>query len=409
MSSAGLMQEMDSLAPMHTEFIELANIYEETRAQYMAMQESLKAQWDEEQRLLQATREMQAMMAKVRQSDQGLPLRVQELKAERSRLEDWIKEHQLVKKDLEEALSLARPPINPRRKTLVLDINGLLMKVGRSRSDLVAVEKNGYDVCGTAYVACWFIPRPGMAGFLRRCLEWFNVILWTSRTERNLAVLVRACTKRGMFPGNFQNDHGCTIDHSICERDVLLLDDSVQKNSTNHPYQALHPRTFDPMKTAKKDDNYLSSVLLPVLDKLRFHREDVTSFVEANWQAVQAQEPFGKLAAYWGTIDARDDAFLWSNCKASDRYVFKGRLDEHRIKQAVQTATDLVTAEENWPSQNPDEAGPSQRPDSELAELGSPLVPAPLTRAEILSETEILLSGSRDEDEELVRLHGDFE
>ncbi|KAL3679128.1 hypothetical protein R1sor_022084 [Riccia sorocarpa] len=139
------------------------------------------------------------MMAKVRQSDQGLALRVQELRAERSRLEDWIKEHQLVKKDLEEALSLHRPPINPRRKTLVLDINGLLMKVGRSRSDLVAAEKNGYDVVGTAYAACWFIPRPGMAGFLRRCLEWFNVILWTSRTERNLAVIVRAC--RILFVG----------------------------------------------------------------------------------------------------------------------------------------------------------------------------------------------------------------
>ncbi|KAL3693871.1 hypothetical protein R1sor_007522 [Riccia sorocarpa] len=278
------------------------------------MQESLKAQWEEEHRLLQATREMQAMMAKV------------------------------------------------RRKTLVLDINGLLMKVGRSRSDLVAVEKNGYDVCGTAYAACWFIPRPGMAGFLRRCLEWFNVILWTSRTERNLAVIVRACNKRGLFPGNFQKETArehhkdgvlrcksisVLYDQSICERDVLLLDDSVQKNSTNHPYQALHPRTFDPMKTAKKDDNYLNSVLLPVLDKLRFHREDVMSFVEANWQAAQAQEPFGKLAAYWGTMDARDEALIWSNCKATDRFVFRGRLDEHRIKQAVQTATDLVTAEEN--------------------------------------------------------------
>ncbi|KAL3676875.1 hypothetical protein R1sor_026823 [Riccia sorocarpa] len=203
-----------------------------------------------------------------------------------------------------------------------------------------------------------------MAGFLRRCLEWFNVILWTSRTERNPAVLVRACNKRGLFLGNFQKEcvsfqtarehHkdgvlrcksiSVLYDHSICERDVLLLDDSVQKN---HPYQALHPRTFDPMKTVKKDDNYLSSVLLPVLDKLRFHREDVTSFVEANWQAAQAQEPFGKLVAYWGTINARDEAFFWSNCKASDRYVFRGRLDEHIIKQAVQTATDLVTAEEN--------------------------------------------------------------
>ncbi|KAL3696262.1 hypothetical protein R1sor_010338 [Riccia sorocarpa] len=87
----------------------------------------------------------------------------------------------------------------------------------------------------------------------------------------------------------------------------------------------------------------------------------------------------------------------------------RGRLDEHQIKQAVQTATDLVTAEENWPSQNPDEAGPSQPSDSDLAELGRPLVPAPLTRSAILSEIEILLSGSRDEDEELVRLHGDLD
>ncbi|KAL3687145.1 hypothetical protein R1sor_013454 [Riccia sorocarpa] len=297
---------MDSLARMHTEFVELANRYEETRAQYDAMQESLKAQWEEEQRMLQATREMQSIMAKVRQSDQGLTLCVQELKAERSRLEDRIKEHQLV---------------------------------GRSRSDLVAAERNGYDVCGTAYTA---MPRPGMAGFLRRCLEWFNVVLWTSCTERNLAVIVRACNKRGLFTENFQketarehhkdgvlccNSISVLYDHSICERDVLMLDDSVQKNSTNHPYQALHPRTFDSMKTAKKDDNYLNSVVLPVLDKFRFHRHDVMSFVEANWQAAQAQEPFGKLAAFWRTMDACDEAFIWSNCKASDRYVFRGHLD----------------------------------------------------------------------------------
>ncbi|KAL3691283.1 hypothetical protein R1sor_004934 [Riccia sorocarpa] len=289
------------------------------------MQESLKAQWEEELRLLQATREMQAMMAKVRQSDQGLALRVQELKAERSRLEDWIKEHRLVKKDLDEALSLHRPPINPRKKTIVLDINGLLMKIKHSWSQTQCVS--------------FQTTREHHKDGVLRC--------------KSIAVL---------------------YDHSICDRDVLLLDDSVQKNSTNHPYQALHPRTFDPMKTAKKDDNYLNSVLLPVLDKLRFHRGDMMSFVEANWQAVQAQEPF-----------------------------------EHRIKQALQTATDLVTAEENWPSQNPDETGPSQPPDSDLAELGRPLVPAPLTRSAILSETEILLSGSRDEDEELVRLHGDLD
>ncbi|KAL3682375.1 hypothetical protein R1sor_000397 [Riccia sorocarpa] len=150
-----------------------------------------------------------------------------------------------------------------------------------------------------------------MAGFLRRCLEWFNIVLWTFRTERNLAVLVRACNKCGMFPGNFtKKSISVLYDHSICEQDVLMLDDSMQKNSTNHPYQALHSRTFDPMKTAKKDDNYLNSVLLLVLDKFRFHRQDMMSFVEANWQVTQVQEPFGKLAAYWGTMDASDEAFI---------------------------------------------------------------------------------------------------
>ncbi|KAL3679926.1 hypothetical protein R1sor_022882 [Riccia sorocarpa] len=93
--------------------------------------------------------------------------------------------------------------------------------------------------------------------------------------------------------------------------DVFILDDSVQKNLTNHIYQALHPRTFDRMKTAKKDDNYLNSVLLLVLDEFRFHRHDMMSFVEANWQPAQAQEPFGKMTAYWGTMDTRDEAFIW--------------------------------------------------------------------------------------------------
>ncbi|KAL3677006.1 hypothetical protein R1sor_026954 [Riccia sorocarpa] len=182
-----------------------------------------------------------------------------------------------------------------------------------------------YDICGTVYAVCWIVPRPGMAGFLRRYQEWFNVILWTSRTERTLAIIVRACNKRDLFPGDFAKELEPDVvyrlptvrehhrdgflrfesirvmyNHNIHEfKDVLILDDLVQKNSSNHPYQAVHPRSFDPMKTAKKDDNYLHSVLLTVLNKFRFHRQDVMSFVEANWDATQAQEPFSSLAVHW--------------------------------------------------------------------------------------------------------------
>ncbi|KAL3690805.1 hypothetical protein R1sor_004456 [Riccia sorocarpa] len=101
-----------------------------------------------------------------------------------------------------------------------------------------------------------------------------------------------------------------------------------------------------------------------------------------------------------GNLDARDEEFLWSNCTAKDRSHFKGRLDEHKIKLAAQTSTDLVMAEQG--------AGPSQLHGSDLPELGRPQVPAPFSRASVLSETEILLSGSRDEDIELARRLGDL-
>ncbi|KAL3700145.1 hypothetical protein R1sor_018167 [Riccia sorocarpa] len=71
-------------------------------------------------------------------------------------------------------------------------------------------------------------------------------------------------------------------DFGICTKDVIIIDDSVQKNLPNHPFQAVHPRPFDPFKTAKKDENYLSMVLQPFLDKFRGHRGDGISYVQAN-------------------------------------------------------------------------------------------------------------------------------
>ncbi|KAL3698600.1 hypothetical protein R1sor_012676 [Riccia sorocarpa] len=108
----------------------------------------------------------------------------------------------------------------------------------------------------------------------------------------------------------------------------------------------------DMMKKVRQSEQGLPlrNVLLPVLDKLRFHRHDVRSFVEANWQTAQAQEPFGRLAGYWGNLEASDEEFLWSNCTAKDRSHFRGRLDEHKIKLAAQTVTDLVMADTTQPS-----------------------------------------------------------
>ncbi|KAL3679511.1 hypothetical protein R1sor_022467 [Riccia sorocarpa] len=109
-------------------------------------------------------------------------------------------------------------------------------------------------------------------------------------------------------------------DFGICTKDVIIIDETVQKNSPNHPFQAVHPCPFNPFKTAKKDENYLSMVLQPFLDKFKGHKGDGISYVQANWQAAQAQDPIATLVGYWAPMDERDEDFLWSNCKAADRY-----------------------------------------------------------------------------------------
>ncbi|KAL3701034.1 hypothetical protein R1sor_019056 [Riccia sorocarpa] len=97
-------------------------------------------------------------------------------------------------------------------------------------------------------------------------------------------------------------------------------------------------------------------VLQPFLDKFRGHKGDGISYVQANWQAAQGQDPIINLVGYWAPMDERDESFF-------------------------QTAATKV----DWP-----------------------IVPAPLSVASLISEAEILLADCRDDDMELCRLHEDF-
>ncbi|KAL3681027.1 hypothetical protein R1sor_023983 [Riccia sorocarpa] len=159
-------------------------------------------------------------------------------------------------------------------------------------------------------------------------------------------------------------------DFGICTKDVINIDDSVQKNSPNHPFQAVHPRPFDPLQTAKKDENYLTKVLQPFLDKFRGHRGDGISYVEANWHQAQAQDPIACLANYWAPMDERDEDFLWSNCTAADRQKFMAKLHGHRIQRAGQKAMQFAMAGADQPSQTQDGAGPSNSSQTAATEIG---------------------------------------
>ncbi|KAL3697284.1 hypothetical protein R1sor_011360 [Riccia sorocarpa] len=156
---------------------------------------------------------------------------------------------------------MQRPRLLPRRKTIVIDLNGLLMKIAHNWSQ---------EHCTTYKTA----REQHKDGFLR-C--------------KSVQVL---------------------YDNGICTKDVIIIDDSVQKNSPNHPFQAVHPRPFDPFQTAKKDENYLTKVLQPFLDKFMGHSGDGISYVEANWQQAQAQDPIACLANYWAPMDERDEDLI---------------------------------------------------------------------------------------------------
>ncbi|KAL3689407.1 hypothetical protein R1sor_015716 [Riccia sorocarpa] len=134
-------------------------------------------------------------------------------------------------------------------------------------------------------------------------------------------------------------------DFGICTKDVIIIDDTVQKNSPNHPFQAVHPHPFDPFKTAKKDENYLNMVLQPFLDKFRGHKGDGISYVQANWQAAQAQDPIASLVGYWAPMDERDEDFLWSNCTAADCQKFLAKMNGHRLKLSTQKAMQFAIAD----------------------------------------------------------------
>ncbi|KAL3686959.1 hypothetical protein R1sor_013268 [Riccia sorocarpa] len=291
-----MLNDIHIILPLHREFVELNDLFN--------VKSAVRERREEDERLKVQVFKMETYMRKVKEDLIGLLVRVLELRAERARLEEWLREQTLAKQDLEEALRMQRPPLLPRRKTIIIDLNGLLMKVGRSKEELAAAARNGYDILNTAYARTWFVPRPGLGGFLRRCLERFNVILWTSRQDKNMAVLLKKYDQMAFFPSDSHTagvrsiaqhtrpprsstktafcDAKVLYDFGICTKDVIIIDDTVQKNSPNHPFQAVHPRPFDPFKTVKKDENYLSMVLQPFMDKFRGHNGDGISYVQAN-------------------------------------------------------------------------------------------------------------------------------
>ncbi|KAL2628864.1 hypothetical protein R1flu_013550 [Riccia fluitans] len=98
------------------------------------------------------------------------------------------------------------PPDPPRKKTLILDLNGVLCKIERSAAALRQAKDLGWPLLGSC--TTWVVPRSGLREFLEQVLELFCVIIWTSRTERNTELVLEALESTGCLPPGIKSGQG---------------------------------------------------------------------------------------------------------------------------------------------------------------------------------------------------------
>ncbi|KAK2989339.1 hypothetical protein RJ640_015050, partial [Escallonia rubra] len=207
-----------------------------------------------------------------------------------------------------------------KKKLLVLDVNGLL-------ADIVSGIPNGYKahaIIGNKAV----FKRPFCDEFLQFCFERFSVGVWSSRTRRNVQMVVdflmglsrhnllfcwdqSRCTKTDY--NTIENrdkpivlkelkklweKHDSQLPWQRGEYDAsntLLLDDSPYKALLNPPHTAIFPH---PYQYTDKKDNSLGpgGTLHAYLEQLAV-AENVQKYVEQN---PFGQRPITKKNASWG-------------------------------------------------------------------------------------------------------------
>ncbi|KAL2620550.1 hypothetical protein R1flu_000755 [Riccia fluitans] len=239
------------------------------------------------------------------------------------------------------------PPNIPRKKTLILDLNGVLCKIERSAGALRQAKDLGWPLLGSR--TTWVVPRRGLREFLEQVLELFCVIIWTSRTEQNTKLVLEALESGGCLPPGVKSGQDfATLEFwNISTRDVLMIDDSPEKGMTNSPYSALYPPTFTPLVTSPDDDTYLSSKLLPWLKGWGNSVQVTRDYVEEWYSAIECRDPVDELVNLFNpSMSQIVQETLW--CFVPSR--------ERRLLLKENTSTELASPPTSPP------AGPSKKP-----------------------------------------------
>ncbi|KAL3694467.1 hypothetical protein R1sor_008118 [Riccia sorocarpa] len=121
---------------------------------------------------------------------------------------------------------------------------------------------------------------------------------------------------------------GCSFarlyDYNLATRDVLLVDDSVKKNSTNSPFSAIHPPSYTPWteEHAPHRDQFLCGTLLPWLHAWRQSTIPTPPYVHAHYCELGAQDPIKGLRAYWGDLITPElSGLLFGDAILADRAI----------------------------------------------------------------------------------------
>ncbi|KAL3694739.1 hypothetical protein R1sor_008390 [Riccia sorocarpa] len=317
----------------------------------------------------------------------------------------------------------------PGKKTVVLDLNGLLVKVANNRDSLFPCKETKYGIFKAAN-HIFYVVRNGTYDFIFQCLIKFNLLLWSSRKGDNLTAIIRDMETRKLIP-NLMNTkcvaiwaqeeceahHTSREDHkggvlyakpldkmyelNVSTRVVLMVDDSVEKNSTNHPHQAVHPPTFDPFKGNRESDKYLLKNLSPWLERWRAWPGDTISFVHSHLGEIQAVDPWDRLVEYWGLPVAEDLAFMFSSLPRRQQSGLQSEYlrkvaDARRprltdVEAALEAAERKHQAErDEWAKRKP------PPPDEGAKRKPRPLVPQSGHAVEKDGMAEMLLQAARD-------------
>ncbi|KAL3680485.1 hypothetical protein R1sor_023441 [Riccia sorocarpa] len=162
-----------------------------------------------------------------------------------------------------------------RGKILILDLNGLLVRY-YNEEKANAARPNPY---------LFFRPEPEIEVWSQpECIRYE-----TSRESDSGGYLY---LKR--FPRLYH--------YNLASRDVLLVDNSVKKNSTNSPFSAIHPRSFIPWteEHAPHRDQFLCGTLLLWLQAWRQCTTLTPDYVCDHYHEIGAQDPIERLRSYWG-------------------------------------------------------------------------------------------------------------